>query len=286
MRDTAGLGAAGNPRTVTYSYDKNGNLLMKTDASTIQYGFDDLGRPVTKTYYDGTAPVTYCYDGDNASSHSLTRGFANVPISWSCAGAPTTVANLKQRLTMVVGDHSTTTYSSYDEFGAPLSSQQTTNGVTYPAFSYSYNWLGSLLSETYPSGRKLNWAYDTTDARPTGVSASSPAVVTYASILPAGFWPSGAVKTMNLAGNNAFTEASTLDYRMRPTSLSLASSSVTESLGLTWTNGNLTQEVVTNSLNPPALTQSFKYDNLSRLISAAEVQGPTTTWSQNYGYDN
>ena len=195
MRDTAGLGAAGNPRTVTYSYDKNGNLLMKTDASTIQYGFDDLGRPVTKTYYDGTAPVTYCYDGDNASSHSLTRGFANVPISWSCAGAPTTVANLKQRLTMVVGDHSTTTYSSYDEFGAPLSSQQTTNGVTYPAFSYSYNWLGSLLSETYPSGRKLNWAYDTTDARPTGVSASSPAVVTYASILPAGFWPSGVVKT-------------------------------------------------------------------------------------------
>jgi len=44
--------------------------------------------------------------------------------------------------------------------------------------------------------------------------------------------------------------------------------------------------VVTNSLVSKAFTQSFQYDSLSRLYSAAEVQGSTTNWTQNYGYDN
>ena len=55
-------------------------------------------------------------------------------------------------------------------------------------------------------------------------------------------------KTLNLVGS-AFRETSVYEYRMRPTSLGvcLGSASI-ESHGLTWTNGNLTQDVVTNSL--------------------------------------
>lgn len=45
---------------VTYVYDDNGNLTSKTDARGVvtTYGYDSLNRVTSRSYSDGTPPVT------------------------------------------------------------------------------------------------------------------------------------------------------------------------------------------------------------------------------------
>jgi YD repeat-containing protein len=58
---------ANNPESgiVQYSYDPNGNLVTKTDArgTIVSMHYDALNRPLSKTFSDGTPPVTLYYDG-------------------------------------------------------------------------------------------------------------------------------------------------------------------------------------------------------------------------------
>lgn len=121
-----------------------------------------LNRPTKITYNDGTAPgfvdrtpaVTYCYDAAptiNASG-AVT----------SCGTAP--VTGFKGRLTYVGNSVSNTQFLQYSPRGfVQQSSQQTTAASTayaYP-FTYTYNLAGSVSSITYPSGRVVNYSFDT-----------------------------------------------------------------------------------------------------------------------------
>jgi RHS repeat-associated protein len=108
----------------------------------------------------------------------------------------------------------------------------------------------------------------------------------YAVVPTIGFWPFGAVKTLNPAGAANFTQSSIYDTRLRPTSLSLSAPSATETLGYTWTvSGNLQQQAISNGVNPAALSQSFTYDSVNRLTSMIESGGSNEP-NQYYGYDN
>ncbi len=47
---------------------------------------------------------------------------------------------------------SRTNYTSFDDLGRLLTHQQITDGQSYPT-NYTYNLSGTLIEETYPSGR-------------------------------------------------------------------------------------------------------------------------------------
>ena len=151
------LTSATNPEsgTTTYTYDNNSNLLTKTDARplTTTYTYDNLNRNTTvrySSYPNGTSAVDRFYD--NAT---LGKGkfYYSVSYNTETNGTPTYNYDL---------------IPSYDAVGRPLSKAQ--NFLIYSGGSYLwkpyttsvvYDLAGNVTSQTYPSGRTVNYAYDT-----------------------------------------------------------------------------------------------------------------------------
>ncbi len=131
------LATTGNPDnnswTAAFSYDVFGNVVSMTDAknTTITNEYDKVSRPVKRTYSDGTPQVEFFYDG---------KGLPQVP--QFSRGA----------LTKATSSVSEDRFTSFDNHGSLLASQQITDGQTY-TFDYKYNLSGGLVEETYPSGR-------------------------------------------------------------------------------------------------------------------------------------
>ena len=130
--------SATNPEsgTVSYVYDAAGNVATRTDARgiTTTYSYDALNRPTQTSYSDGTAAITYRYDGS-------------------------TVAYGVGQLAAVANGSSTTNYLAYDARGNVATSNQQTQGQVY-SFAYGYNLADQIVSETYPSGRVATTSYD------------------------------------------------------------------------------------------------------------------------------
>ena len=150
-------------------YDNDGNLKTKVDANgtTATMTYDELDRMTLKSYAPGSSPpasyvatpaVAYTYDD------------ASVPYSM---GRLTAVSN--GSLWQVWG---------FDQLGRPTVSAQTTNTTQYIFPSYAYNLADELLSETYPSGRKILTAYDAVGriGKVSGAAPSNGPVTTYASL--------------------------------------------------------------------------------------------------------
>jgi len=122
---------ATNPEsgTIRYSYDDSGNLATRTDANSVTTtysAYDGLNRVTGKSYSGGpvsTPAVSYCYD--------------NLPGSGG-ACQTTLLTGYIGRLTYVANANSSTLFGSFDAMGRVLNSTQTTNGITYPQFSYGY----------------------------------------------------------------------------------------------------------------------------------------------------
>ena len=108
------------------------------------------------------------------------------------------VANGKGELGSVGNGYSTTNYTGFDGLGNVLASNQVTASQTY-AFTYAYNLAGSLVSETYPSGRTVTTTYDGAN-RTTAVSGVwQGQTKPYA--YSAAYWPHGGLYYYG-AGNN------------------------------------------------------------------------------------
>jgi len=144
------LTSASNPEsgTISYQYDNNGNLTQKTDARLIvtTYAYDALNRNTSVTYTNdpaGTPGVVRTYDQ-----------------------APNGKGRLWQTQMTGTGD-SVTAIDSYDALGRPLIQHQELTYVVgnhLAVKSYSvqrtYDLAGHVLTQTYPSGHTVNYAYD------------------------------------------------------------------------------------------------------------------------------
>jgi YD repeat-containing protein len=108
---------------------------------------------VVVTYSDSTPTERFCYDGkvyDTSSNACVTSGSS---ISYA-AGRMTGRG---------AAGVSATAYTSFDPLGRVLASEQKTfTGSVYKtySFAYSYNLDGSLKTQSYPSGRVVNFTYD------------------------------------------------------------------------------------------------------------------------------
>lgn len=140
------------PGTTTYQYDNNGNLTWKKDPLNreITYYYDGLNRPLGYiSNQPNTLQVAHYYDGA-----ANGKGKLNYSIAFDYYFGGST-QNAKSQNTIV----------AYDVLGRPLTQyQQIRNAANtdyiYYTSSRTYDLAGNVKSQTYPSGKVVNYAYD------------------------------------------------------------------------------------------------------------------------------
>jgi RHS repeat-associated protein len=140
--------------STAYAYDANGNLLTHTDARGVvtTYAYDQLNRNTSVSYANdpaGTPATNRYYDGWRDGTHNST------------------ITNSKGKLWQTETAGATgvrTTTDSYDVVGRPGQQEQqfkTTSGWSAPYItSQTYDLGNHVVSQTYPSGRAVNYNYD------------------------------------------------------------------------------------------------------------------------------
>jgi RHS repeat-associated protein len=128
---------------MAYAYDNNGNVSTRTDARGVvtNYVYDSLNRNTQVNYSDGSN-IVRVYDGS-------TNGRGRIWGSW---WNPTN------------GTNTHTAIDGYDQMGRPLYQRQqfyngSNWGVAYNV-NRTYDLVGHVTSQTYPSGRTVSYAYD------------------------------------------------------------------------------------------------------------------------------
>jgi RHS repeat-associated protein len=281
-----------NPESglISYRYDNNGNLTQKTDARNVValYTYDALNRPLTRSYsapantpnYENSLPVAYTYD--------------NLP-------------NAKGKLTKIVtGNVSTpfsvTEYQAFDKLSRITQSRQISDGTVYNSASYKYNLSGTLVEQTYPSGRVVKNIVDDNGDLLAVQSRKNQ---------NSGFWNyashfayTAAGKISSVQLGNGRWESTHFNARLQPTQIALGRiQNATDLLKLdydygTWQNGMLNQEmnngnVARQIITVPATggtagftaTQTYLYDSLNRIKQATETIPNQTGWQQTFTYD-
>lgn len=256
-----------NNWSLKYEYDEGGNLKKRTDARGFltEYTYDDLNRLTFRNYSDSTPDVTYTYD---------------------------TLVNGKGRFSSVGSSVSTTTYGGYDVMGRVTSSTQTT-GVTYPTQEYTYDLAGNLKTQKYPSGRIVTTEYDPAGRLKAVIGQkTNEQDKTYASEVT--YTPAGAVKDLQLG--NGLWEQTIYNSRLQVEKIRLGTTpgginrlNLTYSYGTSDNNGNVKSQTITVPTIGATVgftyTQSYSYDALNRLESAAEMSDTTQLWKQSFAYD-
>jgi YD repeat-containing protein len=268
------LKSANNPEsgTIAYAYNSVGDLYTRTDARgvTSTMFYDGLHRITDKYYNDGTPAVHYDYYQAGSPD-------------WA---SPQHVGKLKA----VTAANVASTEFSYSPLGHVTSSTQT---IGNQVFTFNYEWYanGSLKSETYPSGKKVEYGID--DAGRTNRMTADGGTTTYADMTASAgvvdpFTADGRIAHMRL-GNGLFESKV---YRTpgtnTPTVYQLGTSLDSGNLlqleynfeGTGYNNGN----VISQAIYRPGAGwhyQGFQYDGVNRLWDAAESGG----FHQIYAYD-
>ncbi len=271
-----------NQWTAGFEYDIVGNLKKTTDAkgSIITNSYDKAGR-VTKREYNNldTPTVFYYYDG---------TGLATPP--------PTTQNFAKGKLSKVMSSISTTQYTSFDNFGRNLVSEQITNvGTTstdYQTYTskYKYDFGGRMVEQTYPSGKVVRNFFESDGDLAKVVRHGK----TYVSDFS--YNASGGINSLKL-GNGRW-ETAQFNLRQQLMQLGLGATASDSSLfklqyefGELLANGTIqnTGNITKQTINVPnaSFVQTYKYDALDRLTEAKETNGTSATenWKQTFGYD-
>lgn len=242
--------------TASATFDANRNQLTKTDArgKTTSYSFDNLDRLTKLDYPTGTDTILE-YDG----------------------GATPTPATAGE-LTKITDEAGQTSFT-YDSAGRLTTKTQVSNGKT---FTVTYIWgdsgsaLDKLTAITYPSGNRVNYAYDATgtvsgitvnkvNTNGVGFAATASPILSAITLTPAGevagwTWASGK------------TQSRTYDLYDQPKTYQLGDPTGTGiSAGSTRTiNYDGAGRIMAYShASNAALNQSFAYDDLTRLVSAS-----------------
>lgn len=268
-----------NSWTAGFSYDVFGNVVSMTDAknTTITNEYDKASRPVVRTYSDGTPQVEFFYDG---------KGL----------GLPSPPQFSRGALTKAISSVSEDRFTSFDNHGRLLASQQITDGQTY-SFGYKYNLSGGLIEETYPSGRVVRNFLDSDGGLSVVTSkAANGMVERLASDFD--YTAAGGVRKMKLG--NGLWETTQLNERNQLSQVGLGTTQTNNSLfKIDYEYGELSADGTTvdaaknigmiarttTTIPSTNFVQTFKYDSINRLTEAKEKTGSTTNWQQTFGYD-
>lgn len=152
-----------DPRSLSTSYTVDGLSNVKVQASpdtgATSASFDAAGNLLTRTDARGKL-TTYTYDALNRMTRaSYTTGTATV---FEYDGGASPGPNSAGRLTKITDESGSTSYS-YDAQGRVLTKTQVVGTKTRAlatTWGSTGSATGSLTSVTYPSGTRINYAYD------------------------------------------------------------------------------------------------------------------------------
>ena len=266
-------------------YDGAGNLLNKTqgNGTVVTLSYDALNRLTAKSYSGAAGGVTevgFVYDTEQNIPGVLTenRSLGRLTKVWSKAGSSTL----------------STSYYRYDGLGRVLASRQSTAGGGDWVFGYTHVPAGQSRM-TYPSGRQVNWSYDSA-GRVSAVKGSAGApdylsAVTYS--------PFGGVAERRL-GNGLvedWTYSNARGLVQRITLGQAAGASDTGEYRFGYCAGlEYNQDCASNNSNlriaknlvgaTTVASQTYTYDGANRLKQVVEI-GPDNAekWRQTYVYD-
>jgi RHS repeat-associated protein len=307
------LRTAVNPEsgTVTYQYDDNGNLAVKTDARGVSahFEYDALNR-VTRRWYNNSNSVTATTHNNPAlpSDVGATNEVKFYYDSQSLPASPPDYSRgtaIGRLVAQTYGSSNNGDYFGYDVLGRPTLKIQQTGTINY-RMSAEYNLSAAITTLTYPSGRTVTHSYDNA-GRLTAFSGNlgDGTTRTYATGIL--YSPSGAlVKEQfgtttpvynklfyNSRGQLAEFRASTsytgpTDYDWNRgaiiNSYSDQCTGICSDSSMPDNNGNLKRQ---NIHIPDGQTrfQEYSYDPLNRLKSAREVLSGVEQWKQQFTYD-
>jgi RHS repeat-associated protein len=244
-------------KVTSYTYNALGDLLTQVspDTGTTSYTYDSAGNVKTKTDARGST-VTYSYDALNRVTQAV---WPDQTIQYGYDYG----ANALGRLTSV-SDNSGSTSWTYDAHGRVTSRQQSMGSVV-KSVGYGYDGAGRLSQLTLPSGHFVQYGYSNGKVTSLTLDGSTPILnnVLYAPFGPVSGWDWGnstlAVRGFDLDGNVEYIDSAGLksygyDNAFRITSITDATD--------------------------PSFSQSYGYDLLDRLTSAAG-----TSLNQSWTYD-
>jgi RHS repeat-associated protein len=304
-----------NGWSLKYEYDENGNQKKRVDARGVEtsYAYDALNRITDRSYTAvplpqggtiSTPPVKYYYDDQQlpAGAPAFTRGKSlGRLVAVTYGGAASATGSY-------TGDYDGMGRARY---GAQVTITQDMSGQstaqTY-AFGYEYHLDGSLKSETYPSGRVTVSEYDAA-GRLAGVknqgggyyAGGDPTVPGNPNVIA--YTAHGAVAAMSLG--NGLWEHTRYNNRLQVAEIGLGTLRTDSSLlkleygyGVptaagtpdpTKNNGSVSSQRISvpaaGQTPAQTFTQTYTYDALNRLGSAAEANGSGQTWTEGYAYD-
>ena len=254
-----------NGHTTTFIYNGFGDVIQQTspDSGVTIYRYDAMGHPSSKT--DTASVVT------NNTYDSLERRLTvtypadatlNVTYTYDQTGTP--FGKGVGRLT-TLKDGAGTLTRSYDELGNILTEKRAIGARTLTT-SYSYDKAGRGASTTYPSGATSSNVRDAV-GRVTSMPFTAAGADLESSVDSVAYVPYGPISHIAYGQGDSANFVFDQDYRMS----NLEYDAYGGAPYVKWTHhydnaDNLTS--VTDSLTP-ANGQTFGYDPLHRLISAA-----------------
>ena len=224
--------------TSSATYDAAGNVLTRTDAKgqITTYTYDALNRITQITYHDGSKDL-YTWDQGTAQKGRLTK------IEQKNA-ANTTILTIQY---------------SYDTQGRLLQESRTLGSTTH-VIQYQYDaGSGFLTRLTYPSGRKIDYAYDNVGRISSlSLTDTNSQVTVLASSIQ--YHPFGGIKSMLNGAGQTLTFGQDLDGR---TSSYILGNQL-------WQIGYDAASRIVTQMNTADVTQaaSYNYDAVDRLTQA------------------
>ena len=278
---------AANPEngTIAYAYDSDascptsnslaGNLVKKVDARTIRtcLQYDGLNRLTQKNFSDTTPTANYFYDQTSYNGLSIINGIGHRTGMTDAAGSGAW---------------------SYDTIGRVKVDQRTNtsspSNITKTT-SFIYDLSGDITQATYPTGRVVNYTFDSAGRPSTAADGSNGITYALGSCASGGacYAPQGSFSTITIGQTSAFTGLNlTHSYNSRFQPLEFkASSTAGNAMDITYSfidpvsqkNDGVVYSI-TNNLNS-SRSQSFGYDSLNRITSAGTA---ATTGQYCWGY--
>lgn len=241
--------------TTIYTLDKAGNRISETDARGVitNRTFDALNRVTSETFPAATGEnIAYTYDATTGGNKGIGRltGFT---------------------------DETGSTSLKYDERGNVLQRISVVVGKTYTT-SYTYNPADQVTLMTYPSGRQLQFLYDS-NGDLTTINTRPNAGGTYVALVSAiTREPFGPIKSYTLGNGITVNRNYNKNYWL--TSLGMQNGGTTlQNLALDYDNAGFLK-LSTDWVNTNR-TQTFTLDALKRLTQSVGAYGTVT-----YTYDD
>jgi len=285
---------ATNPENgeIQYTYNPDGPLLTKLDARSIttSYTYDALHRTTGVSYSNLDPSLAFTYDGTG------------------CLGL-TTCQNIGHRTGMTDGAGSESWAYEVDKTNLRSIHVEKRTNDSSPSnitktTTYYLDLAGNVTQLVYPTGRTVNYTYDSAD-RPSNAADSSngityvadwktPPSSTNCTAGAACYTPQGSVYAMSIGQTSSFTGlnfSESFNNRLQPNQIE-ASSSAGNAIEITY---NFVDPVsshnagvvygITNNLNS-SRSQTFTYDQLNRITSAGTSSTTGTyCWGFQYTYD-